>query len=417
MKQYGIINWTIALYLAYILCSIFPSVLPKPVAGIFPILVLLICCTFRLKSCIFNPAFICGCLYSLGLVLASQNHVLTGLGYGTGGLDTVFIDLGFTLPAVAMGAVFSNRPNDIRAIRWWDIIICLAIIISICWMLPTILKYRSSARYIATMVVNPKNTDLVNLKFGYWNYTMCHIIALFFVPFAGLFKQSDKTKRKIFYGAIMILTAVFVLYIAITTTVIIMILAALAILFHWNKHYGLLGSAILLVSVILLIINIESVVDFMMVNYRDTDMYPKLLDFKDIINGGGSHRHITLDARADYQFGAIQGFLKNPFIGSSYQGSGGHSILLNRLGTTGIIGFIPFALMIFFIFRQWYKLIPAQSKFYYNLTWVGILVLLYNKNCFGGEGFTFISVILPCLCLTFNYPATVFPVIKKIKNI
>lgn len=409
MKQYSIITWTIALYLAYILCSLCPYILPAQVVRILPILVLLICCSVRLKACIFNPAFVCACLYALGIIVASQNHVLTGLGYGRGGWDTVLIDLGFTLPPLAMGAVFINRPNDVKSIRIWDIVICLSIIISACWMIPTILKNRSISRYIAVMEVNPNNADLVSLKFGYWNYTMCHVIALFFAPFVGLFYNSTQKNRKILYGIMAGATAAFVVYLAITTTFIYLILAIIILLFHRNKHYGIIGTVILLVGLILLAVNIDYVLDYLLVSFKDTDMYPKLVDFKDILNGGMSHRHGSIDGRAEYQLGAINGFIRNPIFGSTYAGTGGHSILLNRLGTTGLIGFIPYVLMLIFTYRQWYKLIPTQTKFYYNLAWLGAIILLYNKNCFGAEGFTFICVILPCLCQTFSYPNSLFP--------
>lgn len=148
--------------------------------------------------------------------------------------------------------------------------------------------------------------------------------------------------------------------------------------------------------------------DYLLINYEDTDMAQKIVDFDDLMDGG-TGEHITIDARAQYQQGAIDGFFNNILIGSSYEGSGGHSIILNRLGTTGLIGFIPFMLMLYFIFKQWYVTIPKESRIYYLLSWLGAAILLYNKNCFGSAGFCFICIVMPCLCLTFPYEKTILP--------
>lgn len=401
------INWIIALYVAYILCSFIPFLLPKASARYIPIVILAACCFFYFNDCFRNKAFLCACLYSFAILLASQFHVLSGLGYGRGGIDTVLIDLGFTLPPVAMSAVLYSNRRILGAIRLIDIFIYLSIIITAGWMIPILLNDRSIARKIAYLESSRMDQQTLELKFGYWDYTMCHIISLFFALFWGLFATSMTKYRKLFYGIMIAIIVFFILNLTITTTFIYFFVAVALLIYHKFKKYSIVGLVLLLAGLLLFVINIDAIVDYLWVNYKDTDMAMKILDFRDILNGG-TGRHLTIDGRINFQQDAIDGFFNNILIGSEYSG-GGHSILLNRLGTTGLIGFIPYALMLYFIFIQWYKAIPSSSKYYYLLAWLGVIILLYNKNCFGSAGFCFICIAMPCLCFTFNYPETILP--------
>lgn len=402
------VNWIIAFYVAYILCSIVPNLLPGIVTQLFPIAALAFCCIFYSTECFTNKAFLCACIYAVGIFLASQFHILSGLGYGHGGMDTVLIDIGFTLPSVAMGAVLLRNPRIIKAVRLVDIFIYASILISVSYMIPILLTDRSIARKIASLSAAEMDSEMLEFKFGYWNYTMCHIISLFFALFTGLFLTSKGYKRRIFYGAMAAIVAFMVLNLTITTTFIYFFIVIAFLLYRKFKRYNFIGVVTIVVAGILFVSNLDAIMDYLLISYEDTDMSEKIVDIDDLL-GGGSGEHITIDARAQYQQGAIDGFFNNILIGSSYEGSGGHSIILNRLGTTGLIGFIPFMLMLYFIFKQWYAAIPKESKTYYLLSWLGATILLYNKNCFGSAGFCFICIVMPCLCLTFQYEKTILP--------
>lgn len=405
------INWLIAFYVAYILCALVPDILPTVAAMYIPIAVLSICCIFFFKECFTNKAFICACIYALAICLASQFHILSGLGYGYGGMDTVLIDLGFTLPSVAVGAILLNNKRILSSLRLLDIVICLSIILTACWMVPTLLYDRSLARAVAIMETGKMDEQLLEFKFGYWNYTMCHIISLFFALFFGLYITSTSATRKIFYGAMTIIVVFFILNLTIATTFTYFFIVLALLICYWSKRFSVLGLIFIAIGSIVIMLNIDNILNYLWDNYKDTDMESKIADFIDILNGG-TERHGTIESRIDYQRDAINGFFNNILIGSEYTG-GGHSIILNRLGTTGLLGFVPFVLMLYFIFIQWYRTIPESSRFYYLLSWLGVAILVYDKNTFGSSGFCFICIIMPCLCFTFSYPKTLWPPIYK----
>lgn len=408
MQSYKLFNWVVAFYIAYIVCSIVPNLTPDVVTRVLPIGSLILCLLLYFKECFTNKAFICACLYSLGLFIASQFHVLSGLGYGEGGMDTVLIDLGFTLPPVAMGAALVNKKMILSNLRLFDIVIYASLLVSACYMIPILIVDQSLARRIALVSADGASEEILNFKFGYWNYTMCHIITLFFAPLLGLALTSKTVKRKTMYWLLTALTAYFTLTLTITTTFIYFWIVVFLTLYVSNKKNRLIGFSLIVVAGALIIINIDQILNALLINYEGTAMEAKFYDFQDILNDG-TGRHRTINSRLDFQKGAVDGFLNNILVGSSYEGTGGHSILLNRLGTTGLLGFVPFVFMIYFIFIQWYRSIPKLSRRYYLLSWLGALLLLYGKNCFGNAGFCFISIILPTLCHTYSYQMTILP--------
>lgn len=415
MRKERILTFIIALNIAYIFCSVLPYLFPDFVGRTLPLITLGVTLFLSIKDVFGNKSFIYGCLYCIVLyIIASFFHPISGFGYGRGELDTVLIEIAFILPPVALGAYLCKNRHILAYISLLDIIIYSSLIISAIYMLPVLLYDRSVARYIAVSSEENLNSDLIQYKFGYWDYVVCHIVSLFVALFYGLFVTSQTRKRRIFYLMMTSLIVFFIITLTITTTFIYLIIVLLILLLKKFIRLKLFGILIFCIIGILVVEYVEPILDWLMFYYTDTDMYGKFIDFKDILHGGTGY-HGNVDARIDYQQDAMNGFYKNIVIGSSYEG-GGHSILLNHLGSTGLLGFIPFVLMIFYQFKQWYKIIPASAKFYYLITWLGIIILLYTKNVFGNPGYYFICVIMPYLCMTFDYPKSILPYSKYKKR-
>lgn len=130
-------------------------------------------------------------------------------------------------------------------------------------------------------------------------------------------------------------------------------------------------------------------------------MEPKIRDFIDVINGDTGY-HSTIDGRKRYQQDNIDAFFNSPIFGCAYQG-GGHSVIWVRFGTGGLLCGVPFVMMIISLFRQWYLVIPRFSRIYFNLAWVGALILLYNKGVFGNTGWALVAFIVPAIVQMYEF--------------
>lgn len=409
MRDPAIFKYILCIYIAFVLCSVVPDLLPGIFIRLFPIAIFLFCGLLYTDTLLRNQSFRWAVVYALFLLLAATDHKLSGLGYGLGGYDTVLIDIGFVLPSISLSAVLmeNNLRND--SLRAIDITIYSSLIVSFCFIIPVLLFDSSVARQIAFMSTDKLEEDLVQFKFGFWDYAMCHMIALTFPLFTGLYFNSSNTKAKLFFGSMALIVLYIVLKLSITTTFIYILVAILLLVYHRFGRHQILGAAIILCLCGLCMILAEPLLNYLSDVYKGTAMAPKIADFKDMI-AGGTGNHTTVVDRLNYQQGALDGFLNNVLLGSTYDGTGGHSVLLNRLGTTGLLGFIPFCVMLYHQFKQWLTLIPPSSKFYYLVSWLGVAILLYSKNLFGSAGSLFIAVVIPCLAMTFiSQTSILFP--------
>lgn len=391
--------YSVCAYIVYVICTITHTFIPSIAGTIFPIYILLISIVLYPQRLFKNKAFLWGCVYSLVLALILQDHKVSGFGYGKGGYDTFLIDIAFTLPAIAIGAIF-YKSNDEKAFKYITNATVISLVISYAFVLPVAIVNIAFIRQLA--LISWTETDapaqVAQYTSGFWGYTMFHIVSLLFATLWG-YSRYCQGKKKVFYTVLAIITLYIVFAASITTTLIYIIFTCAAIVYHSLDHHKTLAAIMVIIVGSIAFVNVGPILDFLLDIYKGTDAEPKLLDFKDIVNGGTGY-HGTIDGRVNYQQDAIDAFKESPIFGNSYKG-GGHSILLNRLGSGGLILFIPYFLMLLSEFKQWYKQIPKVSKLYFLLSWLGAVVLLYNKNVFGQEGFLFISIVIPALCMLY----------------
>lgn len=399
-------------YVSFIACSAMQAILPSFMTFLFPIMMLGLCMVLYPNTLINNKSFLCAIIYAATLFISLLNHQLSGIGYGTGSFDTFLIEIGFILPSIAISAILIQNKNMINYKTLTIVFIC-SIVISFLFVLPVVITDKAMIRrlsyYQGAVNGTTISNEILKFKSGFWSYTMLHVISLSFPILWGLSRNIIDKNFKFICTIVSVLILYIVLQMSITTT-FIYIMCIVALLFcRYLGKYGIMGVLVVLFPLIFLLLNADFILLQMQSYYAGTDMAPKIKDFIDIMNGGEG-THGSIEGRINFQRQAFEAFWTNPIIGSSYQG-GGHSILLNRIGTTGLCGFIPYILIIYFQFKQWYNDIPSTSKFYFLLSWLGAAILLYAKNCFGQEGFLFISVIIPSLAQVYierNYQANIY---------
>lgn len=396
-KFYAIVS---SVYVGYLVWSFSSAVFPPILNMMLPIGVLVISILLYPKIVLSNKSFIWGCIYVFASILVLGFHPLSGYGFAHGGFDTLTIESAWLLPSIAVGAVLVNDRRHFLKPIFLTVLIALSL--SLIYIAPISFANTSAIRLISAtrMFGNEVDGDLAQYVTGFWNYTMFHVIALSLAVIWGLAFHCKEKRVKIAAIFLVATIAIVVVQSCISTTQIYLV--AVVILLFWNqwKKARAAITVAIIIALIFLITNISDVLYFLLDYYQGTATELKIRDFIDLLEGG-SGTHATIDGRLDYQQDAINAFYRNIIIGDTYSG-GGHSIFLNRLGSLGLLGFIPFVLTIYYQFRQWYQRIPTSSHFYYLLSWAGAILLMYSKNCFNQEGYLFISVVIPVICMMYR---------------
>jgi hypothetical protein len=261
----------------------------------------------------------------------------------------------------------------------------------------------------AAIDLNSKGDNAVAYaKKGLPSYSFLHVIPLL-LPFGlGLIKEK-KRKEKIFFFIFSLLLIFIIFKSAITTTILYSFFVLLCILlYRENKTLQNIFMLLIIAVLLLFVYNttiIPSFLDFLINIFRNTPAEEKMIDFKSLYLLGEIGG--TISGRQSLHQISWESFLSNPIFGGEFKG--GHSSLLDRLGVLGLFGFIPFALILFYQFKQWKNILLPTSLFYFRLSWFGALLLLLMKGLFGSIGWLFLYVILPGMALFFENN-------KKFKN-
>lgn len=101
----------------------------------------------------------------------------------------------------------------------------------------------------------------------------------------------------------------------------------------------------------------------------------------------------SIAARENLHQRSWDSFFSSILIGGGV--SGGHSSLIDRLATMGLIGFIPYFMVYFSIIKQWVKHFDRFGKRYYYVGVLSVVVILYSKGLFGQEGNLVFMVLMP----------------------
>jgi hypothetical protein len=135
--------------------------------------------------------------------------------------------------------------------------------------------------------------------------------------------------------------------------------------------------------------------------FYGTQVQAKMEDFRTLYITKDLKNTITIAGRTDLHVLSWDAFTENILTGSNPVG--GHSSLIDRLGGLGLLGFIPFLMIIVSYARLIYRaLIDIEQKTYFVLGLACTLMLLYQKGLFSQEGWLFLMVLMPGLIITFR---------------
>ena len=124
----------------------------------------------------------------------------------------------------------------------------------------------------------------------------------------------------------------------------------------------------------------------------------KVTDIRTSVQYGESEG--AVDDRQTLYDKSIEGFSKNFIWGTNdKQYIGGHSALLDRLSTLGILGALPFILLLYYHLKFIFDHLHDNVKSFFVMSIFAFVFMIAGKNMNGIYTWLFISIIAPCFLL------------------
>ena len=241
---------------------------------------------------------------------------------------------------------------------------------------------------------------------GFPSYTLMSCYS-FFIPVACYgYKHSKRGLKWGFFG-VLILFVYYVFKSEITTSLLatIFVLLFMIVYKEGGNDKNIISFAFF--SLLIWFLNetgvILSFLNFLVDAYEGTVAQVKIIEFRDMLLGEGEGGNVQI--REELRERSFNSFALNPFIGS--YDVGGHSSLMDRLGSMGLLGFIPFVMMIITNVKMWFCKMPDKgTKSFYIAGIVVMAMFLYVKGLFSGQGMLFLFFILPVCIYGIHYYIT-----------
>ena len=127
---------------------------------------------------------------------------------------------------------------------------------------------------------------------------------------------------------------------------------------------------------------------------QDSELHYKFADFADYLKYGDTET-TGASGRAERFPLLLESFLSNPLTGGEYRNH--HMYWMNKLATFGLLGTVPFLLLIIYVFKKTAIHFDKDYKFYFYFSIFSIIILGFLK-ALGGRNLWYVYfIILPGL--------------------
>lgn len=237
-------------------------------------------------------------------------------------------------------------------------------------------------------------------RYGLANYALPHAVPMIIPVLVMGLKSNIQKKQKLLL--IVSLIACFVLvYLSGATGALITAIFAFLISLMTVKRMGvgrLILFVVLGVGLVFVLGNDELMLAMLegldeLVG-RESYFHSKILDFETLVMYDESSGDIG--AREDLYMSTIYAIIESPLIGVNYK-TGGHSVLLDRWGCLGLVGFLPFILFIITEIKKAISYIKKDNKVYYLEGVLAAFMIFTIKAIDRWEMWLFLFTVLPLL--------------------
>ena len=359
------------------------------IGEIIPKVLILFYVAFFIPKLMQNKAFGYLVLFYLYVIIQSM-----ALGYGLD-LITWFANfMEFALPIFLLqAAMMYDNDKTVRTLGGFSLVfIFLTIVLSIIVMAkdPTALRYRQA------LVVGGNIADAQQyVKRGLASYGFAAMIMCMPAVLISLYKSTTTQKIRIYAVVGIVLSLVFMWMGQTTTTLLICIcLTFISVFVNKKTSKGLYVGAAFLI----LVVGIfgAPIIDAILPYTEGTAMELKFANFSSQLHGEEVETEEgSVEGRATLTALSIKVFSENPIFGDSHGYIGGHNYFIDRFALYGIIGVIPFFIMIYFLHRNAVRYIPPSKHGVYQLIFLGFMALGLLKNMAGMEYWLFMFCFYP----------------------
>lgn len=300
----------------------------------------------------------------------------------------VLIEFAYLLPALSIFSILCYLKDyevTRRLITWSVVMLFASFIIAV----PLMLRYNSLRSALSDV---GEDFSVPGLP----GYSLMHAYTLFLPVLCYAAKITNGWGK--WLSIIGLLGLCFVIYDTyVTTSLIIMAAIVFFTIIYSTKNPSLyFGLYMLLILFFLLLYYFGffvALIDWIMPAFEGTAVENKLIAFKSSMVQGQAAGGF-MPTRRRLHLISWNSFFQNPIFGTSVVG--GHSSLIDRLGGMGLMGGLPFIMIIVSFIRRVVKFYKTKlARFFF---WVGIvsgLVFLYMKGLWGCESWLMYMVLMP----------------------
>lgn len=254
--------------------------------------------------------------------------------------------------------------------------------------------------YLASLEENDPEFMYGFYKMGMMDYSMGHAIPILVPPLFCYLREGVRKVRWI--SILLLIICAFLVWLSDSSTALLLVVMmfVLGIFVKGNalsRNNKVIIFFVLLVSVIILFSDslMSRIFDIAFRLVGQDTLYSDRLEELQLSSMEGQTTG-DLKSRIDLYSESIDMFFSNIVFGSN-QMPGRHSGILDRLATTGLVGFIP--LMFFFLYslRSVWKLIPQNRRIYYLECIIAAFLMLFFKSMWVWPVFLYLFVISPCI--------------------
>lgn len=378
--------YTALFYILYLVFPLFADTIHIPVW--LPSMVVVAVIIALYPKAFANKTFYWFLVYAAVLMLytAIGKPLTVGIG-SVADSRKIIIELAFILPTISIFCVvlFLKDIDLIKKLLLWFLIFLFA---SFIVAYPLMLSYNTLRQAYFEQGISYTIPGLPS-------YSLMHSY-VFVVPILCYAFKVVKKQYKWLVGVANILSFLVILRTDVGTCIFLALFVIVAALFYKSNRsagYWLIMLGVVFILVILYVNNFfADVIKWVLPFVEGTSLENKLIDFQNAMVQDQSSKYLV--GRQELHHISWNSFLNNPLIGTPVVG--GHSALLDRFGGMGIIGGLPFLMIILSFVSQMKK--KYQSDTALTFFWIGILVgfvFLYEKGLWGAECWLFYMVLMP----------------------
>lgn len=244
------------------------------------------------------------------------------------------------------------------------------------------------------------------LRKGLSSYMFPHALPIVIPPLIMALKKGNDSKIQRIFLTIVLIAVIYMIYLSSVATALLLafLIATGAILMKSmtsSKDLVIMLMGGLILFFILFFWLSNGLLHELSFIFSDTAFGSKFDDIEMTMTLGTARGDIN--SRMDKYSITINAMEARNFIWGSNEPMGGHSALFDRLGSLGLLGFIPYLAFLYLQIKFTLRFIPREGKVYYLLGGIAAFVMLFLKNTSNWHLWSTFLLYLPIMIILFSH--------------